>query len=247
MSKIIELYHNKDVAVNSAYENTVLNISLKKEQNGYKSFVLCGCEPAVGTTSTVVELAIALSVSGAKTLILDGDFKKGKVYKRMNNDISYGLADYIKNEAELKEIIYQTNWGNLNYIPCGESLASDSLKLLYSPQFSKVMKEIKDIYDYILIDAPSLSVSLDAVFFAMKTDAVILVAAIDGAKKKYLELARKQLIDSGSNLIGIIQNKVSLKEYKQYTKDYDYFNNGKFIKKSKEIIARKEIENEKTS
>jgi len=247
MNKIIELYHNEDIAINSAYENTVLNISLKKEQNNYKTFVLCGCEPAVGTTSTVVELAIALSLTGSKIIILDGDFKKENTYKRMNDNISSGLVNYIKDGVLLKDIIHKTNWDNLHYIPCGKTITNDSLKLLYSPAITQLMKELKKQYDYILIDAPSLSVSLDSIFFALKSDAVILVVALDGSKKKYLEVASKQLIDSGVNLIGVIQNKVSIEEYKHYIKDYDYLSKSTFTQNSIEIKARKENGNEKNS
>ncbi len=58
--KEVELYRCKNQHVTDAYDKAVFNICLQREKNGYKSFHLCGCEPGVGTTSVVMELAIII-------------------------------------------------------------------------------------------------------------------------------------------------------------------------------------------
>ena len=241
MKKTINVYRNGDVIVNDAFENAVLKFNLKKERDGHQSFVLCGSEPGVGTTSTVIELAIALSVAGCKTVILDVNLRKDSGFKRLNDNVGSGFADYIRGSAKLEDIVYQSNWENLNYIPSGIIDGKQSLQLLYSAEINTLMQNLKKKFDFILIDTPSISTSLDAVFFSLKADAVVLVAAIDGSKKKYLEYAKNQLKSSGANLIGVIENKVGIKEYRQYIKDYDYFENGRFIRKDLKAAARKEI------
>lgn len=242
MGIVIDLYRNEDTIVSSAFESVVFNLSAQKERNGYKSYVFCGSEPEVGTTSIVVEVAIALSVSGKKTLLLDGNLRKGNAYKRLNDLIDKGLADYVKGEANLEEIVYETNWKSLEYAPCGQLSGMKSLQLLYSPNISKAIEYFSEKYDFIIIDGPSLSTSLDSIFLATKANAVILTAALDGSKKKYLDNARKQLNNSGANLVGVIVNKVNEKEYKQYVKDYDYFDKGDFLKKEKRVIRSQKKE-----
>lgn len=244
MSATISLYRNEDTNITNAYENAVLNLTLSKDQNGYKAFVLCGCEPGVGTTSTVVELAISLALAGSTTIILDGDLKKENDYKKLNDDLEYGLVDYIKDDVEIDKITFKTSWDNLEYIPCGNLQGKNKLQMLYSPKIKTLVEYLKTIYDYVLIDAPAISSSLDSVLLAMKSDAVILVSALNGSKKKNLEFAMEQIKDSGANLIGVIQNKVSMKEYRQYASDYDYYNNHKFLKKK--ISMRKEKNNVKS-
>ena len=117
--KEVELYRCKNQHVTDAYDKAVFNICLQREKNGYKSFHLCGCEPGVGTTSVVMELAISLSCAGWKTVILDGDLRKGNNYKRLNADNKKGLADYVRGDIGKKDMIYKTNWPLLDYIPCG--------------------------------------------------------------------------------------------------------------------------------
>lgn len=231
MENEVTLYRHKEKIVQDAFDRAVFNVCLQKEKYGHKSFTICGCEPGVGTTSIAVELAIALSIAGWHTLLLDGDLRKGNDYKRLNENKKAGLADYIKKDITLTEIIVRTNWDKLEYIPCGDSAEENPLQLLYSYRMAAFINEVYEKYDYIIIDAPSISTSVDAHIFSVKSDATILAAAINGGKKKYLEEAKKQLEKNGANVIGVIENKVPRKEYKQYNRDYDYFDERKFAQK----------------
>lgn len=230
MNKVINLYRCNDEIINDAYDRAVVNIYLQKEKNGYKSYLLCGSEAGVGTTSTSVELAISLSVAGWKTILVDGDLRKGNKYKRLNEENQVGLSDYVCGSASWEECIYQTNWDGLNYIPCGNAQKESPVRMLCSVSMDKVMKKLQEEYDFIIIDVPSLNSSVDAQILTVKTDASILVTALNSAKKKALEEARKQLVAAGGNLIGVIENKVDMDEYKKYIKDYDYFKQKKYAK-----------------
>ena len=230
MNKVINLYRCNDEIINDAYDRAVVNIYLQKEKNGYKSYLLCGSEAGVGTTSTSVELAISLSVAGWKTILVDGDLRKGNKYKRLNEENQIGLSDYVCGSASWEECIYQTNWDGLNYIPCGNAQKESPVRMLCSVSMDKVMKKLQEEYDFIIIDVPSLNSSVDAQILTVKTDASILVTALNSAKKKTLEEARKQLVAAGGNLIGVIENKVDMDEYKKYIKDYDYFKQKKYAK-----------------
>ena len=232
MNNVINLYRCKDEIVNDAYDRAVVNIYLQKEKKGYKSFLLCGSEAGVGTTSTSVELAISLSVAGWKTILVDGDLRKGSKYKRLNEDAKQGLSDYICSRARLEDCIYSTNWELLHYIPCGISKEESPVRMLCSANMDKVMKKLQDEYDFVIIDVPSLNSAVDAQILTVKTDATILVTALHSSKRRCLEEARKQLVKAGGNLIGVIENKVDMEEYKKYIKDYDYFKQKKFAKTS---------------
>lgn len=230
MNNVINLYRCKDEIINDAYDRAVVNIYLQKEKKGYKSFLLCGSEAGVGTTSTSVELAISLSVAGWKTVLVDGDLRKGSKYKRLNEETKVGLSDYICGTANWQDCIYKTNWELLNYIPCGTAQEESPVRMLCSVNMDKVMKKLQEEYDFIIIDVPSLNSSVDAQILAVKADASILVTALKSSKRRSLEEAKNQLVAAGGNLIGVIQNKVDMEEYKKYIKDYDYFKQKKFAK-----------------
>ncbi len=223
MNKPIELYRCKNKVVNNAFNSVVANICLQHERNNYKSFLLTGCEPWVGTTTMAVELAISLSIAGWKTLLLDCDMRKKAEYKRIGSSITFGLVDYVRGIASEEEITCQTNWSRLDYISSGYMKDSDPLRMIYSHNLELLLSKLREKYDYIIMDVPSINSSVDSLILSVKADATIIIAALDGQNKKYLSDARKKLEKEGANIIGVIQNKVSVNEYKKYTKDYDYF------------------------
>lgn len=229
MNKTIELYQTSNSVVIDAFDNVVANVCLHREKNGYKSFMLTGCEPSVGTTTIAVELSIALARTGWRTLLLDADMRKNTAYKRLNENIFVGLTDYILGKTDEASIIYGTNTDLLDYIPCGNIKGNNPLRMLYSHRTTKLLSVLNSAYDFILIDVPALNSSVDPHILSVKADATILVAALDGSSKKYLEEARERLIKDGANIIGVIQNKVSMEAYKDYLKDYDYFTEKKYL------------------
>ncbi len=233
MSKVINLYRCDDEIINDAYDRAVVNIYLQKEKNGYKSFLLCGSDTGVGTTSISVELAISLSVAGWKTILIDGDLRKGNTYKRLNESVNLGLSDFICSKAPLEECIYDTNWELLHYIPSGVFHDESPVRQLCSVNMEKAMKQLQDEYDYIIIDVPSLNSSVDAQILAVKADATILVTAMKLSTMKSLEEAKKQIEKAGGNIIGVIENRVDMAEYKKFIKDYDYFEQKKYIRTKK--------------
>ncbi len=229
--KIVQLYYCENSNVRDAYDKAVFNICLQREKHGYGTFHLCGIEPGVGTTSVVIELAISLSLAGWKTAILDGDLRKGNSFKRLNEDNKVGLADYIRGEIPFENMIYKTNWDKLEYIPCGTLSGENPLSLLYAARMGEVMTSLEEMYDFILVDVPSINSSVDANIFAIKTDATILIAAMDGSSRKNLAEAYDELLSNNVNVVGVIENKICMEEYKTYLKDYDYFDKKKYAKK----------------
>ncbi|MBQ9768207.1 MAG: CpsD/CapB family tyrosine-protein kinase [Lachnospiraceae bacterium] len=231
MDSVVTLYRNENSIVTDAFDRTIFNICLQKEKNGHKTFLLCGCEPRVGTTTVSVELSIALALAGWKVLLLDGDFRKDKAYKRLNEGLAIGMAEYIAGKADKNSIIKKTNWNNLHYLPSGNVEESTPLNLLYANKMVNIIDEVKNDYDFILVDAPALSAAVDASIFAVKADATILIAAMDGRKRKLLEQSYEQLVSSNVNVIGLIENRVDMKEYKDYISNFNYFRNKQYAKK----------------
>ncbi len=230
MNKIINLYQSNKPILNNAFDNVVANICLQHEKHGYKSFVMTGCEPGVGTTTIAVELAISLSNTGWKTLLLDADMRKNSAYKRLNEDVIIGLADYVNGKVNEEHIIYKTNMELLDFIPCGTIKDDNPLRMLYSQNMSILLSNLHKTYDYVIIDVPAINSSVDSHILSVKADATILIAALDGSNRKYLEDARELLIKEGANIVGVIQNKVSMDAYKAYTKDFDYFTEKKYLR-----------------
>lgn len=229
--KKLEIYRNDNYVLNDAFDQAVMNLHILKQQNGYKSFVICGCEAGNGTTTVAINLAAALASSGWKTVLIDGDMRKKNRYKRLNENVSEGLSDYLMDRVELEKVICETTTENLSYIPCGE-LIDNPVRLLCSNKMTVARNELADIYDFIIYDMPAVNAAMDAKVIAVNVDATILVSAIGETSKRGLVESANALKDVNANLIGTIVNKLNMDEYVELNADYDYFQNERYAKKT---------------
>ncbi|WP_455718582.1 AAA family ATPase, partial [Anaerosporobacter sp.] len=117
MGDIIEFYCNNSQIMNDAIDRIVVEIYSYKKHFGDKSILLSGCGSKSGTTTTAINLAIALSAAGWKTLLVDCDLRKGSKFKKLNENIGVGLTDYLAEKAEVDKVICETNYEYLNYVP----------------------------------------------------------------------------------------------------------------------------------
>ena len=233
----LDIYRSDNYILNDAFDQTVMNIHILKKQHGYKSFVVCGCEAGDGATTIAINLAAALASSGWKTVLIDGDMRKKNRYKRLNGNSKFGLSDYLMGKIALNKVIAETTTENLSYIPCGE-LIDNPVRLLVSNKMNEVRNELADMFDFIIYDMPAVNAAMDAKVIAVSSDATILVSAIGETSKNGLIEAVNTLTEVKANLVGMIVNKTNMDEYIMYHRDYDYFQNEKYAKKSSKKANR---------
>lgn len=222
--KKIRFYQNKNSTIINAYDHVVFNIMEEQTLHGYKSFLFCGCEPQVGTTSIVIELGILLAHLGKRVLILDGDYRRLSSRKRINDIAELGMSDYVSNpEIELEDCIYRSNVADLYALSSGEMANHHARQILYSPRFKMALEQLKKQFDVILVDSCALDTTSDVLALASFSDAVVLICALNGSPKSRLSKAYQRLIRIQCNLIGVIENMVDMREYETYMDNYDYY------------------------
>lgn len=234
----LDIYRNRDYKLNDAFDQTVMNIHILREKKGYKTLTICGCEPGDGATTVAINLAAALASSGWKTVLVDGDMRKKNMFKRLNEETTLGLSNYLNEQATINEVIYETTTDMLSYIPCGD-LINNPVRLLCSNKMDDVKKELEERFDYVIYDMPAMNTAMDANVVAVKSDACILVVASGETSKKGLTIAANTLMQEEANLIGVIVNKTEMGEYKRYRKDYDYFKKERYVENAKSAIKNK--------
>lgn len=228
----LEIYKNDSFVLNDSFDQVVMNLHILKKQNGYKSFVICGCEAGDGSTTIAINLAAAIASSGWKTVLVDGDMRKKQRHKRLNENVSLGLSDCLLGKISLDHIIYDTTTDNLSYIPCGE-LLDNPVRLLCSESMNVVRGELSQKFDYVIYDMPAVNAAMDAEVIAVSVDAAILVTTVGNTSKRGLINAANALSEKKVNLIGTIINRIDMEQYRNYHGDYDYFQSEKYMKNYK--------------
>lgn len=212
MNKVIDSYINTNNISNEAIERIIVKIHLIKQKDGSKRFMLSGCESGVGTTTIAVNLAITMAYAGWKTILIDGDLRKKVKYKGIDDEQKLGLSDYLLDEITYSETIYDTKLKHLYYIPSG-SRKLNPIGLLCSDKVDELMNQLSKDYDYIIMDMPSITTSVDPNVIASKMDGVILVSEYAKTDIRSIKESRDILNKSGGKISGIILNGIKYNEY----------------------------------
>ena len=231
MEKQVEIYRMKSTVLNDAVSRTVVAINTKKKRYGYKVFGLCGSEPMVGTTTMTIDIAIAAASIGERVLLVDGNFNKEESCKRLCDNTSKGLLDYISGVCSAQDMIYETSIKNLTFIPSGR-MQDFSMELLCSEAMDNFMSKIKDSFDMIFFDMPAVNTSVEMLVLMEKMDAVMVVSSTN-ADRETLAQCKAIFAKQNVNYLGIVANKIERKEYDSFMKNYDYFNEKKYLKNNK--------------
>ena len=92
----------------------------------------------------------------------------------------------------------------------------NSTELLASEEMEKLIKNLKEEYDYVIIDTNPIGLVADAQILSSKVDGVILVARYEKTKKENLLNCKKMIDQVGGNTIGVVLNGIDEKKGKYY-------------------------------
>ena len=231
----IKLYREESPLINDATDRIVVQLFKRKSVNDGKMIIFTGCSPASGTTALSINLAIALSLFGRKTLLIDCDLRKSSCYKRLGAISQSGLSDFLAGKVSKDDIIHNTNYKLLDYIACGEAQQSP-VRLLCSADMVELAGFLKKEYEYIIADTPPITVSPDADILFPVVDGIALVAGLGMTTKKQIWDARRAIQGYPDKYYGLIINKVDLKQYGRYVINYDYFSAGDMMRRYKHAL-----------
>ncbi len=165
--------------------------------------------PCDGKTSSTLGYAITLAQQGFRTLLVDGDIRTRSLTEILMGKSSHqGLTDIINGLCKSEAAIAESHIPSLRILPAGIS-DSSGFEHLSQKNIVKILEELRDQYDYIIIDSPPVLPVSDALILASAVDAICVVVRYGSTPKKDLLRALNILADTGTPIEGIILNAVS--------------------------------------
>ncbi len=181
---------------------------LKKMIRGnHKSLLIMGGMPESGATSVVINLAISMAANQYRVLVVDANLRKSKVHAIMNVAGYPGLCEAMEGEVQLADVIQKTDFDGIDVLAAGEADQA-SFERLSSEAMKRQIAQVRDQYDFVLIDSAPAIVSSDAMALAQHADASALVVRAFGEKRGLVGRIGGQLEDSHSDYLGVIINAV---------------------------------------
>jgi capsular exopolysaccharide synthesis family protein len=169
-------YHDPRSRISEQYR--VLRTNLKTlKKNSLKVILISSSIESEGKTVTALNLAFTLAQDATKKILLiDGDLRKGKVgcYLGLKKKLQ-GLCDVIENRCTLEDVIVETPYKNLHILPGNMTNKLDNAaELLGSQVFKKILADIREEYDCVIIDSPPIIPVTDACVLGAQVDGVIM-------------------------------------------------------------------------
>ena len=183
--------------------------------NPHQSIVFVSSEAGEGKTTVTIAVARALARSGRKVVVVDADFRCGKVAALLGLRSDLGLSELIAGAARLEDVIQRDPQTGVDVITSG-AYASESADDLSREPFTLAIQDLRSDYDVVLIDAPPFLALSSASVLTAKADASIVVAAWGATSREVLKYTVEQIQRSAPCVAGIVLNKVDVKKNSQY-------------------------------
>ena len=165
--------------VNEAFRvlrtNFEFTIGTHPEQN---VIVFTSFNPGSGKSHIAANMAMSLAIKKKKVLLIDGDLRHGSTSMLINSP-GEGLSDYLNGRiADIHDILYKGEENGLvkhfDVIPIG-TIPPNPTELLFTPLLEKMIKTMRQEYDYVFIDCPPIEVVADTPIYEQFADRTIFV------------------------------------------------------------------------
>ena len=189
-----------------------------------KTLLITSAVPNEGKSTISANLAITMALSGAKTLLIDGDLRRGALREAFEIQSKIGFSEVLKQEVNWREVIVPTSLPSLFILPRGNTISQPSEHLLREST-DAFLKDIYNHFDYIIIDSSPVLAADDTTSLAPKIDATLFVVRLSYTSARLTKKALELLYNRQVNVPGVILNYVdtSLPEY-YYYQYAEYYN-----------------------
>lgn len=177
-----------------------------------------------GKTLTTANLALESAQTGLRTLIIDGDMRRGDMHEIFQLPNMYGLGDILQSNEPLANllpnVLLDSGYENLNIIPAGRSEA-DPAALLGRTRLNNLIDLLSKRYDAIFIDAVPTIGGSDSVFLGEISDGVIIIVNARRTRLSSLRRSKDELMAAPNvNILGVVFNRVRLQVTSKYNNTY---------------------------
>ena len=178
--------------------------------------------PGDGKSFLSANLALTFADAGQRTLLVDGDIRRGVLHRRFKANRQPGLVDFLRTEAGQGDIVQRTAYPRLAFIGCG-TRTQRAPEVLGSPAMAQLIAELRGQYDVILIDSPPLTAGVDPFILGTVTGSLLLVLRT-GHSHRDITGAKLEVLDRlPIRLLGAVLNDVPRGAAYGYYAYYSYY------------------------
>ena len=213
--------------VSEVFRTLRTNIQFMSTNKKLKTLLITSTFPSEGKSWVASNLAVTFAQAGNKVILIDADMRKGRQYTIFGVSPRPGLSNYLSgidaenpDEIDLSRYIQKTEVENLLIMTAG-NIPPNPSELLVSPQMNKLLEDLKEVCDIVIIDGTPCELVTDSIILSRIVDSTVIVTAHKETKKDNLEKIIRNIQNVGGHLAGVVVNKMPI-SIKKYNENYYY-------------------------
>ena len=186
---------------------------------------ITSCRKHEGKSSICLGLWRTLALMGYRVVFVDADLRRSvfnSTYGIRFQTEKLGLTHFLSNDdLAIEDVVYETNVENGYLIPAGHEVANSN-QLLSNRRLGEMMGELKEWFDYVIVDTSPVGAIVDAATISQWCDGTLLVITQDVTTKQEIIRAKEQIEKAGRPVLGTILNRVAMNKSssRYYNKGY---------------------------
>jgi capsular exopolysaccharide synthesis family protein len=207
-----------------------MRISLELLSANPKVILITSALPGEGKSTAAMLLAASSASAGKRTVLLDCDLRQQSTSEAFRNKQQPGVSELTRGTVELMDVITKDPVTKIYMIPAG-FMVPNAADLLMSQRMRDLIAELRDEFDYIVMDTSPLLPVVDALALATVADKVLVIVEWGQTSRLSISEAFKVLRPEAHRVAGIVLNKVDLNQLQGYgyRGGYHYRSVGKYF------------------
>ena len=206
-----------------AYKSLRTNLGFLTRISGVRSILITSAVPEESKSTTALNLAITLADSGHSVVLVECDLRKPVLRKYLKRELGQtGLASYLAGLVTLDDCIVDLPDLRFSVIGAGVVPPNPS-ELLNTLRMQELVELLKQNYDYVLLDAPPVTLVTDAAVVGRLTDGAVLVVRSKFASARLVRQAKTKLEAVGVRILGGVLTRFDMRK-SGWLGGYDYKN-----------------------
>lgn len=218
--------YNDPLAFESERFKLVANMLYNKSDQ--QIYSITSSAMAEGKSTIIGNIALALAQMGSRVLVIDGDLRLPSMerYFRLKHH-EIGLVDFVTKNTALEECLIQPleDTPTLHLLPSGNAPLVPAA-IFSNPRYIKGLEQLRQIYDFIIIDAPPLDSASELLSISKFVDGLIITVRAGITTKGALYDLITNLRTANATITGFVFNGVlasAISSYRYgYGRSYSY-------------------------
>jgi succinoglycan biosynthesis transport protein ExoP len=196
------------------------NLIMNSQDSNLPQVVLVtSAMPQEGKTIIAANLAMSFASKGEKTILVDGDLRRGRLHRVFGAQNKPGLSDVLSKYNTIADACRPTGNENLTLMTCGKHL-NWAAELLDSANFAKIIQELRSTYQRIIIDSPPVLGLSETSIMQRHADGVMFVIWANRTQLPNVRDAILALQTNGAKFSGFVLNRL---DFDAFANRYKYF------------------------